>query len=130
MAGSAPPLERLLRASTTAPEAFTDRYVFPNGELVTMGRIVDHLDDSGLEVHHAENLRLHYARTMAAWSQNLVAQWDDAMRLVGEQTAQVWGLFMAAARLGFEVESMHLSQVLASKPLASGATVMPLRSRW
>ena len=116
--------------ASAAPEPFTDRYVFPGGELVSMGRIVDHLDDSGLEVHHAENLRMHYGRTLAAWSGNLVGEWEAAVRAVGDETARVWGLYMAGARLGFEGDALHLSQVLVGKPLRGGATNWPLRSGW
>ncbi len=123
-------ITRVRSGERAGPEPFTDRYVFPNGELVSTGRIVNHIDDSGLEVHHAENLRMHYAKTLAGWSRNLVANWDAAVRATDEQTAKVWGLYMAGSRYSFEVNELHLSQVLASKPLAGGATTVPLRSRW
>ena len=59
-------------------------------------------DAAGLEVRHEENLREHYAKTCAAWCDNLDAHWDEAVREVGEGTARVWALYLAGSRLGFE----------------------------
>jgi hypothetical protein len=55
---------------------FIGRYVFPDGELTGSGDIVRAVEDAGLEVQHQENLRVHYAKTLHAWCDNLVANWD------------------------------------------------------
>ena len=123
-------ITRALSRDSAHPGAFIDRYVFPNGELVPTGQIVTLIDDTGLEAHHAENLRLHYARTLQAWNENLVAHWDEAVAATDEQTARVWGLYMAGSRFNFENNSLHLSQVLATKLAADGATTFPLASHW
>ena len=47
--------------------AFIDRYVFPDGELTGSGTIITEVQDVGLEVQHEENLRVHYAKTLAGW---------------------------------------------------------------
>ncbi|MGV7541056.1 class I SAM-dependent methyltransferase, partial [Mycobacterium kansasii] len=80
-----------------------DRYVFPDGELTGSGRVIAAIQDiGGMEVRHEENLREHYALTLAAWCRNLVENWDEAVAEVGLGTARVWGLYMAGSRLGFE----------------------------
>ena len=112
------------------PEPFTDRYVFPDGELASPGRVVTEVHDAGFEVHHEENLRLHYAHTLAAWCANLVENWDECVAEVGEATAKVWGLYMAGSRMAFETNGLQLHQVLASKPGRDGATTYPLRPDW
>ncbi len=48
---------------------FIDRYVFPDGELAGAGTIIVAMQDAGFEVQHEENLRRHYARTLAGWCQ-------------------------------------------------------------
>ncbi|PID54172.1 MAG: SAM-dependent methyltransferase [Micrococcales bacterium] len=111
-------------------DAFIDRYVFPNGELTTASRLTTLVDDCGLEVHHVENLRMHYARTLAAWSTNLQENWDAAVAAADEQIARVWGLYMAGARLSFEDNTLHVAQMLATKPAKTGETAYPLRSHW
>jgi cyclopropane-fatty-acyl-phospholipid synthase len=110
--------------------AFIDRYVFPDGELTGSGRIITEIQDAGLEVHHEENLRMHYARTLAGWNRNLVEHWDECVAEVGEGTARVWGLYMAGSRMGFTLNEIQLHQVLATKTTADGHSGMPLRPTW
>jgi cyclopropane-fatty-acyl-phospholipid synthase len=110
--------------------SFTDRYVFPDGELTGSGRIVSAVQDVGLEVLHAENFRTHYAMTLRDWCRNLVAHWDEAVSEVGLATAKVWGLYMAASRVAFEHNNLQLHHVLATKLDAYGTDDLPLRPWW
>jgi cyclopropane-fatty-acyl-phospholipid synthase len=108
---------------------FIERYVFPDAELAGPGRLLGEVHDAGLEVQHSENLRQHYALTLAAWSRNLVEQWDECVADVGIATARVWGLYLAAARLGFESNDLQLHQILATRTDAAAAPY-PLRPDW
>ena len=129
---------RLLNHSITRPDnrahakagSFIDRYVFPDGELTGSGRIITEIQDVGLEVRHEENLREHYALTLAGWCQNLVDNWDACVAEAGEGTARVWGLYMAGSRLGFERNVVQLHQVLAVKLGPNGQADVPLRPWW
>ncbi|MCV7314602.1 class I SAM-dependent methyltransferase [Mycolicibacillus parakoreensis] len=94
---------------------FIDRYVFPDGELTGSGQIISEVENTGMEVLHSENLRQHYAWTLRDWCRNLVAHWEDAVAEVGLPTAKVWGLYMAASRVGFEHNAIQLHHVLAAK---------------
>jgi cyclopropane-fatty-acyl-phospholipid synthase len=116
--------------SSVMPGAFIDRYVFPDGELAGLGRIVAAAQNAGFEIRHEENLREHYALTLRHWSANLVARWDACVREVGLPTARVWGLYMAGSRLGFERNEVQLHQVLAVKPSPGGEASFELRPRW
>ena len=109
---------------------FTDRYVFPDGELTGSGRIITEIQDAGLEVLHAENFRHHYATTLRDWCRNLVENWDAAVDEVGVATAKVWGLYMAASRVAFERNNLQLHHVLASNVDAWGDDSLPLRPWW
>jgi len=128
------PRGRLLNHCITRPHnkstdtgAFIDRYVFPDGELIGSGTIVTAVEDAGLEVQHHENIRVHYAKTLAAWCKNLEDNWDACVAEVGEGTARVWGLYMAGSRLGFERNEIQLHHVLATKTEADGTSGYPLR---
>jgi len=128
---------RLLNHCITRPDnqpretgPFIDRYVFPDGELTGSGRIITEIQDAGLEVRHEENLREHYALTLAGWCRNLVEHWDDCFAEVGEGTAKVWGLYMAGCRLGFERNVVQLHQVLAVQVAPGGDAAFPLRPDW
>ena len=109
---------------------FTDRYVFPDGELTGSGRIITEIQDAGLEVLHAENFRHHYAMTLRDWCRNLVEHWDAAVVEVGLATAKVWGLYMAASRVGFERNNLQLHHVLASNVDVWGNDTLPVRPWW
>jgi len=129
------PQGRLLNHCITRPNdhsaaiskrGFITRYVFPDGELPGVGRIVGVLQRAGLEVRHEENLREHYARTLQAWCDNLDDHWDEAVEEVGVGTARVWALYLAGSRIGFETNQIQLHQVLAVKT-TDGSSGMPLR---
>ena len=110
--------------------AFIDRYVFPDGELTGSGKIITEAQDAGLEVHHEENLRIHYAETLAGWGANLEKNWDECVAEVGEGTARVWGLYMAGSRMHFERNEIQLHQVLATRTDSDGDSHYPLRPDW
>jgi cyclopropane-fatty-acyl-phospholipid synthase len=131
------PQGRLLNHCITRPDnvvkdtgAFIDRYVFPDGELTGSGKIITEVQDAGLEVRHEENLREHYALTLAGWCRNLAENWDECVAEVGEGTARVWGLYMAGSRYSFETNEIQLHQVLAVKPDEDGNAGWPLRPTW
>ena len=128
---------RLLNHCITRPDnrsrqtgAFIDRYVFPDGELIGSGKIITEAQDAGFEVHHEENLRVHYAMTLAGWCDNLRENWDECVAEVGEGTARVWGLYMAGSRMGFERNEIQLHQVLAGRTDDDGHSGFPLRPTW
>ena len=110
-------------------DGFIDRYVFPDGELIGPGHIISTMHDAGFELRHEENLREHYARTLAAWEENLEAHWPEAVAEVGEPRARVWRLYLAGARVSFDEDGIELHQVLGTKT-EGGKAAMPLRPDW
>jgi cyclopropane-fatty-acyl-phospholipid synthase len=138
LAGKLRPEGRLLNHCITRPTTtesnrfggFIDRYVFPDGELEGVGVIVSAMQDNGFEVRHEENLREHYARTLAGWCANLTSHWDEAVAEVGVGRARVWAMYMAGSRLGFERRTIELHQVLGVVVDADGTSGLPLRPDW
>jgi cyclopropane-fatty-acyl-phospholipid synthase len=113
--------------STGRLDPFIARYVFPDGQLEPVGHLISVMNDAGFEIRHEENLREHYARTLAGWCANLEAHWDEAVADVGMGRARVWRLYMAASRLGFERDNIQLHQVLGVKLADQGRSGLPLR---
>jgi cyclopropane-fatty-acyl-phospholipid synthase len=137
--GKLKPGARLLNHCITRPDntepahrknGFINRYVFPDGELESPGFLISLMHDAGFEVRHEENLREHYAKTLAGWCANLEEHWDAAVKEVGEGTARVWRLYMAGSRLGFDHNQIQLHQVLGVKLHADRRSDMPLRPDW
>jgi cyclopropane-fatty-acyl-phospholipid synthase len=106
--------------------SFISRYVFPDGELREVGRVISSMQQHGYEVRDVESLREHYALTLRAWVDNLQVQWDEAQALVGPARARIWKLYMAGSALGFEAGRINVHQVLGVKRDADGASGMPL----
>jgi cyclopropane-fatty-acyl-phospholipid synthase len=115
------------RQRTTYKNGFINRYIFPDGELVPVGKLIAPMEDAGWEVRHEENLREHYALTLMHWSRNLEEHWDEAVAEVGVGKARVWKLYLAASRLGFERNMIQLHQVLLANPDEHGYADIPLR---
>ncbi len=106
--------------------SFIDRYVFPDGELVPIARMVAALEDSGFEVRDVESLREHYALTLRAWCANLDRAWDAAVAASTPARARVWQLYMTASAMSFESNDIGVNQVLAVRPDDRGRTGFPL----
>lgn len=134
--GKLRPEGRMLNHTITRPndiepthyrKSFINRYVFPDGELSGPATIMSAMNDAGFEIRHEENLREHYALTLKHWCQNLEDHWDEAVEEAGLGTARVWRLYMAASRVGFEVNTIQLHQTLGVKLASGGRSGMPLR---
>lgn len=111
--------------------SFLARYVFPDGQLHEVGRVVSAMQDRGFEVRDVESLREHYACTLRAWVTSLESSWEEAERLVGTARARVWRLYMAASALEFEAGRVSVHQVLAIRDGRRGSSGMPAtRDHW
>jgi cyclopropane-fatty-acyl-phospholipid synthase len=107
--------------------SFANRYVFPDGELHEVGRVVSLTQQAGFEVRHLETLREHYGLTLRRWVANLEAAWADAVEEVGEARARVWRLYMAASAVNFEGGRTQIHQILAAPTTDDGLSGLPLR---
>ncbi|QCO98619.1 methyltransferase domain-containing protein [Arthrobacter sp. 24S4-2] len=106
------------------PDSFIPRYVFPDGEMLSLADMIGALESGGLEVLDVEALRQHYALTLRAWVRNLEQHWDEAVAATSTGRARIWRLYMAASALGFEEGLTGVNQVLVQR---SGGTEPPLR---
>jgi cyclopropane-fatty-acyl-phospholipid synthase len=107
--------------------SFINRYVFPDGELHEVGRVVSAIQKAGFEARHVENLREHYALTLRQWVANLERNWSQAVAEVGEGRARVWRLYMAGSSANFAAGRTHIHQVLAAPSTDDGVSALPLR---
>ena len=110
------------------PDSFIPRYVFPDGEMISLGEMVSALESGKFEVLDVEALRLHYALTLRAWVRRLEENWDEAVRLTSLGRARVWRLYMASSAWGFEAGLTGVNQVLVQR--AGGAEPPLRRTDW
>jgi cyclopropane-fatty-acyl-phospholipid synthase len=108
---------------------FSNRYVFPDGELLNLSRMLASLERAGFETLHVENLHTDYAETLRHWTQRLDQNVEQAERLAGTERLRVWRLYLRAARNGFEVGNTSVYQMLCSRPLTEPPAAMPTGAR-
>jgi cyclopropane-fatty-acyl-phospholipid synthase len=94
---------------------FINRYVFPHGQLVHIGQVLKAMQQGQLETLDVENLRRHYARTCAIWTENFEANAADIRRLAGERRFRIWHVYLAGCRYAFEHDLISLYQVVCGK---------------
>jgi len=109
---------------------FVGRYVFPDGELVTVEDAIGFARRAGFELLDVQSLRPHYALTLRSWVERLEASASRARALAGEEVFRTWRIYMAAARRGFEDGSLDVAQLLLARPDADGPAALPLRPWW
>lgn len=105
---------------------FIDKYVFPDGELTHISKVLEIMSREGLECSDIENLRIHYAKTLWHWVDRLETNQDQALALVGDKKFRIWRTYMAGFAVAFERNWDAIHQVLASKPTIDGKPAYPL----
>ncbi|HWI94525.1 MAG TPA: cyclopropane-fatty-acyl-phospholipid synthase family protein, partial [Solirubrobacterales bacterium] len=108
LAGLLEPGGRLLnhgiaRLRHTDPDAaaFSERYVFPDGEPLHLSRVLLALERAGFVTRHVSEHGGDYAETLRHWAMRLDENLDRATELVGPERVRVWRLYLRAARQGF-----------------------------
>ncbi|MGA9471294.1 MAG: cyclopropane-fatty-acyl-phospholipid synthase family protein [Terriglobales bacterium] len=108
----------ITRAGNRAPSnepTFTDVYVFPDGELVTIATILANAEEAGFEVRALENLREHYYQTTINWLHRLEARAAEARQIVGDARYRTWHLYLAGSAYYFQKAWLGLCQTLLIK---------------
>ena len=104
---------------------FIETYIAPDMHMKPLAKTLGLIAGAGLEIRDVQAMREHYPQTVAGWAANLEGNWDTAVKLVGEENARVWRLYLAGGSLAFEENRMGVDQVLAVKPSARGVSGMP-----
>ena len=104
------------------------RYIFPGGELDTVGMSASNLESHGFEVHDVEAWREHYQRTTRIWTERLYARRQEAAKLVGWPKTRLWLLYLAGCSLSFERSAVGIFQTLASKKAKGPSGLPPTRA--
>jgi cyclopropane-fatty-acyl-phospholipid synthase len=94
---------------------FIDQYVFPHGELAHLSTVVRTMQEGGLEVRDVENLRRHYARTCAAWTDNFEANAERIRTLTDEKRFRIWHVYLAGCAYAFAHDRISLYQIVCGK---------------
>ena len=123
-------ISRPVRQPPRRGPSFLQKYVFPDGELVPVGKAALLAEEAGFEVRDVESLREHYVLTLRHWLRRLDAGREEAVRAADEVSYRVWRLYMSGSVHGFRTGRVNVHQTLLVKP-ARGRSGLPLtRADW
>jgi cyclopropane-fatty-acyl-phospholipid synthase len=94
-----------------------ETYIFPGGELASLGEIVKSLGRATtMSIHHAENIGTHYARTLHAWRERFHARVDEVRALgFDHRFIRMWDLYLAYCEAAFLERHAGDFQLLLTK---------------
>ena len=111
-------------------DTFSNRYVFPDGEVLPLSTTLRAAEMSGFEARDVESLREHYALTLHHWLKRLEAHHEEAVTLTDEPTYRIWRLSHASAGLGFWMNRHTIYQTLFVKPDRDKSNLPLTRAEW
>lgn len=108
--------ERDYRAHTRSVD-FIKRYIFPGGELVSVGA-TNHAASQGgnLQLSHLEDLSPHYAETLRRWRHRMFQNMSRIRQLgLSESFLRMWEFYLCYCEGGFEERQIGVVQALFEK---------------
>ncbi len=105
-----------------ATNAWLAKYIFPGGYSPALSEVLPPLERSGLIATDIEILRLHYAKTLSRWRDNLEHHRDAIRALYDERFLRMMEFYLAGAELAFTrtghmVWQLQLSRCQTAVPL-------------
>ena len=96
--------------------AWIRKRIFPGAYPPALREVFEHVfEPHGLSVLDVENLRLHYAKTLAHWRR----RFEDSAPQVGvmfdETFVRAWSLYLAGSQAAFSAGSMQLFQIVFAR---------------
>ncbi len=94
-----------------------EKYIFPGGELASVGEIVKSLGrTTSLSMYHAENRGTHYAQTLGAWRARFHRNIERVRGLgFDERFIRMWDLYLGSCEAAFLERHTGLFQLLLVK---------------
>ncbi|MCK9504217.1 MAG: cyclopropane fatty acyl phospholipid synthase [Porticoccaceae bacterium] len=101
-------------------DPWIDKYIFPNGELPSVGQIGDSLDHLFV-VEDLHNFGTDYDKTLMAWHRNFEAAWPQFKDTLGDRFYRMWRYYLLSCAGAFRARNTQLWQwVLSKRGLAGG----------
>ena len=101
--------------STTYVNAWTDKYIFPNGMLPSIAQLAKAME--GLFVMEDwHNFGPDYDKTLMAWYHNFENSWDKLKDKYGDRFFRMWRYYLLSSAGGFRSRSQQLWQIVMTKP--------------
>ncbi|MFC4258236.1 cyclopropane fatty acyl phospholipid synthase [Marinobacter lacisalsi] len=99
---------------THGNDPWIDRYIFPNGELPSIGQIGDAVDDLFV-VEDLHNFGPDYDKTLMAWYRNFEQAWPRFADELGDRFFRMWRYYLLSCAGAFRAREIQLWQWVLSR---------------
>jgi cyclopropane-fatty-acyl-phospholipid synthase len=105
---------------------FIQRYIFPGGQLVSVGAIARCLaSQTDLRFHHLEDITPHYAQTLLRWRDSMRENLDEMRSLGLDDTfLRMWEYYLCYCAGGFTERAIQVAQIVLAKAGARPPAVL------
>ncbi|WP_339804792.1 cyclopropane fatty acyl phospholipid synthase [uncultured Marinobacter sp.] len=100
-------------------DPWMDKYIFPNGELPSIGQIGDAADNLFV-VEDLHNFGADYDRTLMAWYDNFERAWPGFSDRLGDRFYRMWRYYLLSCAGAFRAREIQLWQWVLSKGQVEG----------
>ena len=98
----------------SVPDPWIDKYIFPNGDLPSLGQIGDAVDGLFV-VEDVHNFGADYDRTLMEWAKRFEHEWPRFAGELGERFYRMWRYYLLSCAGAFRARDIQLWQWVMSK---------------
>lgn len=100
--------------STTAGDAWIDKYIFPNGMLPSMKQIAESAEGLFV-VEDWHNFGADYDKTLMSWHENFNRNWPELHKKYDDRFYRMWNYYLLSCAGLFRARKAQLWQIVLSK---------------
>jgi cyclopropane-fatty-acyl-phospholipid synthase len=113
-------LHTIGRMATPAPiNAWMEKYIFPGSYLPSLSQLAPLLEQRGLWLTDFEMLRLHYAKTLAAWDERFRARRSEIAAMFDERFCRMWEFYLQLCEAAFRHRTLVVFQMQMAKQMGA-----------
>lgn len=113
-------LQTITKEKWGLPDSFTDKDIFPGGQIPYNKSVFRCLRRAGLTINHVEYFGSSYAWTLNKWRENFYATWEERIKpyikcMAPDRFEKMWDFYLSGAQISFETSNLNVMQVQVSK---------------
>ena len=82
------------------------KHIFPGGSIPSLSEMVASAEQAHCMLTDIEVLRLHYAKTLKAWSDRFQLHREEVCGRMGEEFCRMWEFYLASCEVAFECSTL------------------------
>jgi cyclopropane-fatty-acyl-phospholipid synthase len=102
------------KAPNKKPDAWIERYIFPNGILPTIAQ-VGRAAERILMVEDLHNIAINYEKTLLVWHRNFEEAWPELEEAYGDRFYRMWRYYLLSMAGAFRARSNQVWQIVLAK---------------